>query len=75
MPETQTSPETLSGQQVQAMRQQFAGELQKILAKLELRQKALDQACRMAEKPGAPGDVIDLANQMFEFLTSDVPAA
>lgn len=73
-PESQ--PAAMNAAQVQAMQKQFADDLRKIQHRMELRDRALDQACRVVTANNSTlGDPLKLANQMFAFLTADLPAS
>jgi FKBP-type peptidyl-prolyl cis-trans isomerase 2 len=73
-------PETLSGQQVQALQKQLADKMAGIVKDVDLRKWAVDQACSLAgsamefrhlsdntEKP----DVVKLARSIHAFLTEE----
>ena len=79
----QAKPDTLNAQQMQALQRHFAEELKRISHRMELRDRALDQACGVVKasfnQPPADGrvvfsDPLKLAQGMFEFLTADLQA-
>jgi hypothetical protein len=79
----QAKPDTLSAQQFQNLQKQYVDELKKISHRMELRDRALDQAIKVTTAslggPAVEGKVIlhpmTLAQEMFEFLTADLPPA
>ena len=83
----QAKPDTLSAQQLQGLQKQYVDELKKISHRMELRDRALDQACRVvtakcenvAASPSETEIVVrnpvGLAQEMFDFLTADLPPA
>lgn len=66
-------PETLNAQQLQAMQKQYQEALVALGKRMELRDRALDQACRACQ--GINIDVVPLAQRMFDFLTADLVVA
>jgi hypothetical protein len=72
----QAKPDTLSGAQLQTLQRSYQDELKKISHRMELRDRALDQACGLVKTVGnASSDAIGLAEKMFAFLTADLPPA
>lgn len=83
---TETRPqETLSAQQLQTLQKQFAESIKALGQRMEVRDRALDQACRVVtaasftqgpiEGRVSFHDPLALAKGMFEFLTADLAAA
>ncbi len=70
----QAKPDTLSAQQLQNLQRFYQEELKKIQHRMELRDRALDQAVKVciACTNLAP---MGLAEQMFKFLVADLQAA
>jgi hypothetical protein len=71
-----TNPETLSGQQIQAIRQQMLNEFQRALDDVELRKIALNAANEVVKAyTTTPGIILDtsavvsLAREMHAFLS------
>jgi hypothetical protein len=61
-----------SAQQFTALQRTFMEELRKIQGRMELRDKALDQAIKAAPLTNRQ-DVMKLAQEMHDFLTADLP--
>lgn len=66
-------PDTLSAQQLQVLQKQYQASLVELGKRMEIRDRALDQACRACA--GINMDVVSVAKAMFEFLTADLAAA
>lgn len=67
-------PETLSGAQLQALQKQYHDAIIALGKRMEVRDRALDQACKVCA--GISNiDVMPLAQKMFDFLTADLAAA
>jgi hypothetical protein len=75
-----TNPETLSGHQIQAIRQQMLNEFQRALDDVELRKIALSHACAMFQEALKHDDTIltekavRLAREMHAFLSEGAAA-
>jgi len=68
----QAKPDALSAQQLQNLQKAYADELKKISHRMELRDRALDQACRVVVGQPVSKETVELAVAMFEFLTADL---
>ncbi len=75
----QAKPDTLNAAQLQNLQRTYQEELKKLSHRMELRDRALDQACRVVtatQHPELPPlDPVDLADRMFKFLTADLPVS
>lgn len=80
----QAKPDTLNAAQLQNLQRAYQDELKKLSHRMELRDRALDQACAVVKASfGQDGkvegrvtfsDPLALAQAMFKFLTADLPA-
>jgi hypothetical protein len=67
-----TDPASLSGQQLQALQKGYTEAIVNLGKRMEVRDRALDQACRLATTSGFTGNTMELAQLMFDFLTADL---